>query len=264
MNFMKLYIGDYQRDTGTLSMAEHGAYMLMLQHYYATEQPLPVGRDLYRLLRAETRLERASVDEVVRRFWNATERGLTNARADEEIEKAQHQRAVNQAQGKRGGRPKLTDSVIESKTDSHTERKANNNPIHSHSQIPDLDLSPSGDMSGSSPDGAKPKRQNGNTHYRTDAIAVLQFLNEKAGRNYQATEPNLSLIVGRLKEGATVQQCRQVIAKKTREWSIKPDMAEYLRPATLFNRTKFAQYVGELVPVPAAHDERGGMFDGLS
>jgi hypothetical protein len=39
-----------------------------------------------------------------------------------------------------------------------------------------------------------------------------------------------------------------VIAKKCREWLHDEHMNEYLRPATLFNRTKFAQYQGELVP----------------
>lgn len=46
MNFFKLYIGDYQRDTAHLSVTEHGAYLLMLQHYYATEKPLPPGKAL--------------------------------------------------------------------------------------------------------------------------------------------------------------------------------------------------------------------------
>ena len=55
MNFVRLYIGDYMRDTGTLTVAEHGAYMLMLMHYYATEKPIPSGRALHRLLRAETK-----------------------------------------------------------------------------------------------------------------------------------------------------------------------------------------------------------------
>lgn len=50
VNFAKLYIGDYLRDTGTLTLAQHGAYMLMLLEFYATERPLPTGRRL-RLVR---------------------------------------------------------------------------------------------------------------------------------------------------------------------------------------------------------------------
>lgn len=79
------------------------------------------------------------------------------------------------------------------------------------------------------------------------AIEVLQFLNEKAGRNYRPEDPNLQLIIARLNSGASVMDCRQVIAKKTREWKGDEKMDVYLRPATLFNATKFAQYLGELV-----------------
>jgi uncharacterized phage protein (TIGR02220 family) len=82
---------------------------------------------------------------------------------------------------------------------------------------------------------------------KDQAREILAFLNDKTGRNYQAVDANLEFIVARLREGATATQCRQVIAKKTREWAGDEKMAEYLRPATLFNRTKFAQYVGELV-----------------
>lgn len=95
INFFKLYIGDYQRDTGALALAEHGAYMLMLQHYYATEAPLPTGRDLHRLLRAETPSERKAIDAVAAKFWTITDAGLINERADEEIAKAQVQATKN-------------------------------------------------------------------------------------------------------------------------------------------------------------------------
>jgi len=80
----------------------------------------------------------------------------------------------------------------------------------------------------------------------TQAIEVLAFLNEKTGRAYRPVDANLKLIVARLKSGATVVDCRQVIAKKTREWKSDVKMAEYLRPATLFNAIKFEQYMGEL------------------
>ena len=81
---------------------------------------------------------------------------------------------------------------------------------------------------------------------RPDVVEVLDFLNEKSGRHYRPVKANTDLIAARLKEGATVQECRQVIAKKCRDWRNNPDMEQYLRPATLFNRMKFAQYQGEI------------------
>ena len=78
------------------------------------------------------------------------------------------------------------------------------------------------------------------------AIGILNFLNEKTGRHYKPKKVNLDLIIARLKEGTTEEELRQVIAKKCREWTGDATMAMYLRPATLFNRTKFAQYEGEL------------------
>lgn len=129
MNFAKFYIGDYQRDTGTLTLAQHGAYMLMLMEFYATEKPIPEGRELHRLLRADSKAERDAIDYVVAKFWTRTETGLINARGMKEIERAANQRAINQEIGKRGGRPKRT----EPKTDSVSETE----PIKNPNQTPD-------------------------------------------------------------------------------------------------------------------------------
>lgn len=248
MNFIKLYIGDYQRDTGHLSIAEHGAYLLMLQHYYATEKPLPTGKSLHRLLRAETKTEREAIDMVSRQFWRETEAGLVNSRAVEEIRKADHQRTVNREIGLRGGRPKqtepLTDSVSESRTepltDSQTNRNPNQTPDTRH-QTPDLKDQP---LLSGKPDDTP---VNGKKKLSEACTEVLSFLNEKTGRNYKPVKANIGLIAARLKEGATVVECRQVIAKKCREWRDDPKQEIYLRPKTLFNATNFANYQGELV-----------------
>lgn len=95
MNFFKFYIGDYQRDTAHLSVAEHGAYMLMLQHYYATERPLPTGKALHRMLRAQDKVERDAIDAVVDQFWTEIGDGLVNERADAEMMKANAQAETN-------------------------------------------------------------------------------------------------------------------------------------------------------------------------
>lgn len=74
---------------------------------------------------------------------------------------------------------------------------------------------------------------------------VLEFLNVKAGRNFRPTRVNLEFIENRLKEGYTLEDCKQVVAMKCREWA-GTEMDMYLRPSTLFNCEKFNQYVGFL------------------
>jgi len=129
MNYFKFWIGDYQRDTGTLSPLEHGIYVLMLVHYYGTEKPLPFGKDLYRLLRADTKPERRAVDVISGRYWEINTEGLINRRALLEIHRAAQIKAQNKEIGKLGGRRKVDRSV----TQPLTERLPNANPNHSHS-----------------------------------------------------------------------------------------------------------------------------------
>jgi uncharacterized phage protein (TIGR02220 family) len=81
---------------------------------------------------------------------------------------------------------------------------------------------------------------------RQQAREVLQFLNDKTGRHYEAVPATLDPILARLKGGSSVEDLRAVIAKKTREWGADEKMQKYLRPKTLFNATNFANYKGEL------------------
>lgn len=93
--------------------------------------------------------------------------------------------------------------------------------------------------------------------WRPTACRLLDFLNKKTGRHYQPAEANLKLITARLKAGATEDQCRAVIGRKCAQWLGDAKMAEFLRPATLFNATNFAQYQGEL-PATAFSPEDNG------
>jgi len=84
------------------------------------------------------------------------------------------------------------------------------------------------------------------------ASEVLDFLNEKTGRKFQARTPagkptaTADLVMSRLRDGYTVQQCRTMIARKVRKWTAT-DMADYLRPKTLFAKSNFENYMGECV-----------------
>lgn len=85
-----------------------------------------------------------------------------------------------------------------------------------------------------------------------EAEKILAHLNAAAGRDYRPVPSNIKLIRARLKEGATPAEIRAVIDLKVKQWAKDAKMAQYLRPDTLFNATKFAQYIGQLkagVPV---------------
>jgi uncharacterized phage protein (TIGR02220 family) len=83
------------------------------------------------------------------------------------------------------------------------------------------------------------------------AIEVLNYLNEKTGRSYRPVDSNMRLVKGRLEDGATIEDCKAVIDSKVAEWAEDKKMSKFLRPATLFNAEKFAQYVGEIDTPPA-------------
>lgn len=73
-------------------------------------------------------------------------------------------------------------------------------------------------------------------------IAVLDYLNAKAGTNYKASsKATQQHINARLAEGYTVDDFKAVIDKKCTEW-LGGNFEQYLRPSTLFG-SKFEQYL---------------------
>ena len=71
---------------------------------------------------------------------------------------------------------------------------------------------------------------------------VVQALNEETGSHYRPTsKATMRHVLARLREGFTVDDCKEVIRKKSEEWG-GTDMAKYLRPETLFG-PKFEGYL---------------------
>lgn len=82
-------MGDYARKTGHLSMLEHGAYRLLLDHYYSTGKPLPADHGkLYNICKARTPTERKAVLAVAACFFTQVASELVNKRCDREIAKS--------------------------------------------------------------------------------------------------------------------------------------------------------------------------------
>lgn len=84
--------------------------------------------------------------------------------------------------------------------------------------------------------------------YRDESKQILTFLNEKTGKHFREVDASLLIIEARLKSGVDVQACKSLIARKVRDWTPDPKMQGFLRPETLFNKTKFEGYLAEVTP----------------
>ena len=86
MHYYTRHIGDYAKDTGHLSLLEHGVYMVLLDWAYATERALPEEKEaVYRICRAQNSTEKRAVDKVVQEFFTIQDEGRMNKRAVSEI-----------------------------------------------------------------------------------------------------------------------------------------------------------------------------------
>jgi len=86
MNYYKRHIGDYAAATRHLSMLEHGAYTMLLDVYYTSEQPLPADiKKAARKAGARSKDEVAAVEMVLGEFFTLQADGWHSARCDAEI-----------------------------------------------------------------------------------------------------------------------------------------------------------------------------------
>lgn len=98
---------------------------------------------------------------------------------------------------------------------------------------------------------------------------IVTFLNSTVGSNYKSTTGKTrKLIAARIAEGFTVDDFKAVITKKAKEWQ-DTDMAQYLRPETLFG-TKFEGYLNQpernnrRSPLSRAEQERQEGIDAVN
>jgi uncharacterized protein YdaU (DUF1376 family) len=95
--------GDYARDTADLTLMEHGAYRLLLDHYYSTGGPLPADKQrIYRLCRAFHPEEQEAVCAVLTDFFSLQLDGYHNGRADRQLVEMAEKRAKQSEKGRRG------------------------------------------------------------------------------------------------------------------------------------------------------------------
>jgi uncharacterized protein YdaU (DUF1376 family) len=125
MHYYKFNIADYRKDTGHLSTIEHGIYRQLIDWYYLDEQPIPEETQVViRRLRLGSD-EVNFLQNVLSDFFVLGKTGYTHKRIEVEIKDYSEQAEKNKNNGKLGGRPKKTHSVISGLPD-----ESQNNPNH--------------------------------------------------------------------------------------------------------------------------------------
>ncbi|WPH64073.1 conserved phage C-terminal domain-containing protein [Vibrio phage vB_VpP_1] len=77
----------------------------------------------------------------------------------------------------------------------------------------------------------------------SDAVVVLEYLNKVTGQKFKpSTKSHISTINARLKDGATVEDCKAVIDFKFSQWK-GTERIQYMRPGTLFIPKNFDGYL---------------------
>jgi uncharacterized phage protein (TIGR02220 family) len=94
----------------------------------------------------------------------------------------------------------------------------------------------------------RPKVTYSHEKYGTLVKDVVEYLNMKAGTSFRYTSTEtIGLIIGRATEGYTINDFRMVVDRQVLCWLNDPVMVQYLRPSTLFNASKFNEYVNGTV-----------------
>ena len=88
--WMPIYWGDYTKDTGHLGAVHHGAYLMLLKHYWVTGTPLPADdAQLWRIACADSLAHWKKIKGVVLAFFEEEGDVLRHRRVDHELANAQ-------------------------------------------------------------------------------------------------------------------------------------------------------------------------------
>lgn len=78
------------------------------------------------------------------------------------------------------------------------------------------------------------------------ADEVIDHLNMRTGSSYRHSDSARKHILGRLNEGFTVQDCKDVIDKKCVDW-VGTEYEKFLVPDTLFRPSNFEKYLNQRI-----------------
>ena len=261
--WMPLYLGAYIADTLRFTTEQHGAYLLLIMDYWRNGPPPDDDKVLAQISKLSVPRWKAHRVVIAPKFQISN--GVwRHKRIEHELGRARDLQEVLSERGKAGAAARWgKDSPSNATGNATGNAKADAQampadaplplPRPLQTQGPRPSPSPtSTPLSGSLPDAAVPRAKNGNAAFHPDAEDVLGYLNKSAGKGYEFRNRRGELtasaerIIQRLKQGYTREELREVVHAKCGQWLTDDRMVEYLRPATLFAKENFEQYLGEL------------------
>ncbi len=93
-----------------------------------------------------------------------------------------------------------------------------------------------------------------NCTLKKEAIKIIEFLNKVSGKNFRKVETNYKPVIALLKDGFSSSDIKNVIRRKSRSSFKEGEWRMYLRPETLFRKSKFESYFAE-IPLEETKDE---------
>lgn len=242
------HIGDWETATAGLSDAQYTVYDRFVSYYYATEHALPAHADALRdIARATTPERQAAIEPVLARFFTLFEGHYHNQKCDEEITKfrklIEKRVKAGQAGAMTTNRQRSASAAARDAAHGSAIEAANGRQSSTSREAITTTPLPTS----SAGDAAHAESRKGNSD---DDIArrVIDYLNQRGGFNYRYAKAHTTLIVQRLRLDHTTEELmRRVIDAKVIEWGRDPEKRGYLSPDTLFNASKYAKYVGQLV-----------------
>lgn len=116
MYYYKFNIADWHLATSHLSLEEEAIYFRLINYYYDTEKPIPEEtQSVIRRLRLGSNSDIVGI--VLQEFFTLESDGWHHKRCDDEISQYHDKAEINQVNGKKGGRPKKTQSVSKDNPD---------------------------------------------------------------------------------------------------------------------------------------------------
>ena len=141
MHYYKHHLGDYETRTRHLSLAEHGAYRLLIDAYYATEEPLSLDiKRVCKMIRVSNRAESRHVLSILLTFFEQNPDGYRHKRIDREIALYREKALINKCNAKRLAQRNVSQSHSETDTKPLT---SNHKPV-TNIHIPPI--SPRGEL----------------------------------------------------------------------------------------------------------------------